>query len=366
MVGTALRFAVASGFHTHVKSSLGDLKQEEVLTKTWWSLHNLESLLSSMTGRPCMLRSEDVTAPLPSDVAEDRHPKDPINTPAISFLDAQVRLAVITQEILSHLYTKRRASRSWAQTHAIITSMMSELDEWSSEAISQHLEGAEMTPDYDLQQISLKKQYFRIKILIARPSLGRIERCSEAGTDDFTLFDQETAEACVQTAHEVASLLPDEVDLKLVYEKGPWWTIMHNSECPTFIINRNKSSYRPVMQALAVLLIGISCRQHFEFSYSNSVASVKKLVTYVQYMRDTNDTAKRAYQVIHGIIKAPDLVNPSIWVDIAGLFPDELTPHPLQTAIQGYLPLAGEEHSLQWLFGLQDGSDYGYCPIRPV
>jgi hypothetical protein len=63
----------------------------------------------------------------------------------------------------------------------------------------------------------------------------------------------------------------------------------------------------PVMQALAVLLVGISCRQHFEQTYANSVASVKKMVTYLQRMCDHDEIAGRAYQVLYEIIIATDL-----------------------------------------------------------
>lgn len=199
-----------------------------------------------------MLRSDDITTPLPSDIEDDQTQQDPSIAPAIPYPDAQVRIAVITQEVHTLLYMKRRSPRSWAQTHAIITSMISELDDWALEAMpQQQLEGAQMLPNYDVQQTMLRKQYCRVKILITRPSLRRVELCHETGTDDATPFDQEIAETCIRTAQDVASLLPEKIDLKLVYEKGPWWTIMHNSELfsPTFptpyLLTRDSSNAIP-------------------------------------------------------------------------------------------------------------------------
>jgi hypothetical protein len=85
------------------------------------------------------------------------------------------------------------------------------------------------------------------------------------------------------------------------------------------------------MQSLTILLIAISTRQHFESFYADSIASTKKLVTWLHYLSANNDTAKRAYQVIYTIVKAPTS-NPTVWKDIVGMFPGEI-PVP-QTTMQ--------------------------------
>jgi hypothetical protein len=78
------------------------------------------------------------------------------------------------------------------------------------------------------------------------------------------------------------------------------------------------------MQSLTILLIAISTRQHFESLYATSIASTKKLVTWLQYLRANNDTAKRAYQVIYDVVKAPT-ANPAVWKDVADVFPEVIT-----------------------------------------
>jgi hypothetical protein len=88
------------------------------------------------------------------------------------------------------------------------------------------------------------------------------------------------------------------------------------------------------MQSLTILLIAISTRQHFEPLYATSVASTKKLITWLQYLRDNNDIAKRAYQIVYEIVKAPTS-SPAVWKDIVGMFPDEF-PVP-QTSMQEQL-----------------------------
>jgi hypothetical protein len=149
----------------------------------------------------------------------------------MSFPDAQVRLAFITQDVISKLYTERRVAQSWTQLQEAVSSLMLDLDDWASRALPKALEETRAEQDYEIQQVMLKKQYLVTKISITRPALRRIEQCLAANTDDFTPFHLETADTCIRTAQDVASFLPDEVSLQLVYEKGPWWSIMHNSTC---------------------------------------------------------------------------------------------------------------------------------------
>jgi hypothetical protein len=110
------------------------------------------------------------------------------------------------------------------------------------------------------------------------------------------------------------------------------------------------------MQALTILLISICCRKHFEPSYSASVTSVKKLVTWLRCMSKTDDTAKRAYKVVYNIVRAPDLADPAVWADIVVAFPIEpqtLMPNGPSSQPQ-HMPWTGEEADLQHPFEFQE------------
>ncbi|KAF1911386.1 fungal-specific transcription factor domain-containing protein [Ampelomyces quisqualis] len=343
-VGSAIRLAIASGLHTQSHYSLLEPKQGQLIVDTWWSLHNLENLLSSMTGRSSMLHNEYVTTPLPS-TAADYAQQSTAPTSSMAYPDAQIYLANLSQEILSNLYTERRSARSWPQIHAIMTAMQTELDDWAVEAIPDPLEGPQT---HDAQHMMLKKQYCRVRILITRPSLRRIERCSETGSEEFTASDQDFAETCIQTAQDVAAPLPNDVDARLLYEKGPWWTVVHNSKVSPFAPDdtpwQQLTYYPKVMQALAILLIGVSCRPHFESLYHDSIASIRKLVAWLHSMRDANDTARRAYQVLYNIVKTPDT---AVWSDVAGMFPDEqMTPFGPPVDPNVFLPWDAVEQPL--------------------
>lgn len=145
----------------------------------------------------------------------------------MSFVDAQVRIAEMIQDVQLHLYMKRRFSRSWEQIHVVMKSLLSELDAWSAQSISQQGAGGFATPTNELQQITLKEQYYRMKILVTRPALRRVEQCLETGKDEANDLDHELAEICISPAQDVASLIPDNLDIP---KMEMWWNCLHNGE----------------------------------------------------------------------------------------------------------------------------------------
>lgn len=314
MTGTAMRAAIGLGLHTHSQTSTLEPHRRQLAIQTLWTLYNLDNFISSITGRPNMLRIEDITTALPSEISGQQPPKDIVQPSP--FLDMQVRMATITQRVLTKLYTEQREARSWSRIHTIIPTLLGELDAWAQEAMLDSLELVNSMVDHEVQQTTMKKQYCRIKILITRPALRRIELCFHHGTEDFTAFDLETAEACIMTAHDVAALFPQEINLRIMYETGPWWHIAHN-----------------IMQALAVLLIAMSCRKHFETSYAASITAVSKLVMWLRYMSHGNSIAKCAYDSLYSIVRSPHLLDPLIWRDVEALFPDADV--ALRTSAQG-------------------------------
>lgn len=105
------------------------------------------------------------------------------------------------------------------------------------------------------------------------------------------------------------------------------------------------------MQALAVLMIAISCPDHFRDTLRASVYSTRQLVTSLRSMCDTNMLASRAYQVIYTIVKTS---KPHIWADIEDAVPDEVImmlqqPAPVKVDPQ-YLPWPNNDQSSEALF----------------
>jgi len=105
------------------------------------------------------------------------------------------------------------------------------------------------------------------------------------------------------------------------------------------------------MQSLAVLMIAISCPDHFRDTLQASVHSTRQLVTSLRSMCDTNMLASRAYQVVYSIVKTS---KPYVWADIADAFPDEVImvlqqPAPAKVDPQ-YLPWPDNDQPAEALF----------------
>ena len=228
MVGIAMRSALSLGLHVQHYNQSFSTAQRQSMICIWWSLHSLESLLSSIAGRPSSIPNEDITTLLPGAFASDRTQRAGIVS--FDFLNADTNLNLLTQQIISKLYTQRKSTPSWGYLQQTTVSLVADLDKWAVNHIpefhSQEWNSAHM-PQREV--FLLKLQYCRLKILITCPSLRRIERCFEVGVDGFDSLDESVAETCVGAAQDVASLLASEPQIKSLYEKGPWWTVVHNS-----------------------------------------------------------------------------------------------------------------------------------------
>jgi hypothetical protein len=232
MVGIAMRAAFSLGLHVQGSNpdQLVPPTQRQNMIRTWWSLHSLESLLSSITGRPSVIPNEDITTPSPSVGCDEETEGIAGKMIASDFADVDSNLNLLTQQIISDLYTQRRSTPSWDYIQRVIISLVSDLDKWAIDSIPQsHGSNRKVSFEQQRETTLLRFQHYRLKILITRPSLRRIERCYETGSDGYSARDQSVAETCIQTAQDVASLVAGTNTVKTLYEQGPWWSIVHNS-----------------------------------------------------------------------------------------------------------------------------------------
>ncbi|KAL1801751.1 hypothetical protein ACET3X_002093 [Alternaria dauci] len=343
MAGTAIRLAFSLGLHVQTDDESVSPAQRHSMICTWWSLHSLDSLLSSIMGRPSIMPNDEITTPLPDTCSPGRSQSAGIVS--FDFLNAETHLNLLTQRIISRLYTQRKSAPSWDHLRQITVSLVGDLDKWAVSYIPQlHSQEWKLAHKQQREVFLLKLQYHRMKILSTYPSLRRIERCFEAGTDDFNSLDESVAETCVRAAQNVASLLSAESQITNVYKKGPWWTIVHN-----------------IMQALAVLMIAISCPDHFRDSLPASYRSVRQLVSSLRSMRNTNALAVRAYQIVYSIVKTS---KPFVWAEVADAFPDEDITVLLQPAAsktdRKYLPWSDNDQPIETLFSYRMDGFGGY------
>jgi hypothetical protein len=266
MIGISLRSALAVGLHLRNEDPSAPLDKKETLARTWWSLRSAECLLSAITGRPCIIANEDCTVPLPCQFQEEhfrdstssqgqsstrndypqtfgpsrtmrggisKPPNSTVTPPTAGlFLDAHIKIGLISRAAIKGLYSAHTANASWERIQKIITSLMRELDEWVTGALpgGSSSPNLDLTPDAQRERLLLEFHYNSTKILTTRPCLCRLERHIKSQGDSSLNFNQQTAEACVQAAHSLTRLFPDQPDPVYIYQKGPWWSIVHYSE----------------------------------------------------------------------------------------------------------------------------------------
>jgi len=259
MIGIAIRLALALGLHLRNEDPKIPLSKKKTMLCTWWSLHAIECQLSAITGRSCVLSHEDCTAALPQTFAEklssstspagstphtqkkEKWPTPSSTSPSEkgrglkaprSYLDAHLNIGLIMQKVLSVLYSPRTAQYPWSHVQHSIPTLLQELDDWKQGV----LPGEDRvrilpSPDTPRETLLLRFYYFSTKILILRPCLCRSERKVKDPNDaSAARFDQKMAETCVEAAIGMAGLLSVEPNPRMLYENGPWWSIVHLSE----------------------------------------------------------------------------------------------------------------------------------------
>ncbi|KAJ6273224.1 hypothetical protein PSV08DRAFT_385628 [Bipolaris maydis] len=338
MARRAMQSALSLGLHVQQEDLSMSAARQQSRIDTWWSLHALESLLGSITGRPNTLPGDEITTPSSKtffDTISSAYGQGAPKITNMAFLDADSSLHMLTQQVIYSLYTQRKLVPPWSRVQQTMVALVGDLDKWVVDCVP-HLHSENSAMDYNQQRDNslLKFQYYRVKILMTRPSLRRIERSTESGSGEFTSLDQSMAEACIQAASDVVALLGTVPDIATLYEKGPWWTIVHN-----------------VMQALAILMNAIACPDHFADSYSVSAHGVRQLVGWLLAMRATNVIAARAHQLVYSLVKTS---NPQVWESIADVFPDDvsmvlLQPSPVLVDPK-YVPWPAKESPIDALF----------------
>jgi hypothetical protein len=264
MIGVSLRHAQAAGFHLKNENVSTPLEHKRAIAQTWWALHSIECILTSITGRPRVIYRNDCTVPFLAQLTEVSSRKNIATQPmtklqpkamqsrsssmsgqrhasrgpteALSdrdtFLNAWSKLDVIQHKTLTNLYSARDATHSWKRMPQEISSLMKELSEWAEEAMPNGLFGISGTEQPNQQREKSLLYFFHqsIKIYITRPCLCRLDQRIKGQSAESVRFNQDTADACVQAALDLTSWLPDPSNPRWIYESGPWWSSVHTSK----------------------------------------------------------------------------------------------------------------------------------------
>ncbi|KAF2186020.1 hypothetical protein K469DRAFT_664510 [Zopfia rhizophila CBS 207.26] len=352
-IGIAVRSAYALGLHIRNEDPAASVIKREYQVRTWWALYCLERVLCTITGRPSIVLDECCAVPLPLPLADYQLTETTImrqadktrykthslytttylgtgssthstvtgstaaGTPVPSYelpnsgiyLNSRVKIDVIIGKVLARLYMPEVVTISWEKAQVSMTELSAGLEEWI----------CSLPPAFDFrhqstaaafrrERMSLGLNYLSAKMLITWPclcKLGPVDRRIKKQTRSSTSFDLEMAEACVEAAKALTSMLPDCPDPIFLYRTGPWWSIVHN-----------------FMQALAVLMLEMAYKAiHMMHNGQMIELCVKKLIRWLGAMKERDRIADKAYKmalvILHKVASRVD-------ADISDLFREDL------------------------------------------
>jgi hypothetical protein len=282
-----MRSAVALGLNLKNTSETISSVSKEARYRLWWCLYTIEHTLGIMTGRATCLVDRSYTTPLPlpfeddqlrvPEAAEVLHdstirderinnvmtssriiytPLHPLNGEDGQYHSAvqdklwlkslqinsglyylyRCDLTVIAQEIVRELYSSDNMALE-KELEQRVGDLRTKLEIWR----------LNLPPEFDFAQeqtehsawlrcrLSLAFQYHSARIILGRSCLYRHE-ANQTGPVDKTDFSHEMAVLCLESAKCILGLLPDEPDVKQLYEVGPWWCVLHHFMQTTTIL----------------------------------------------------------------------------------------------------------------------------------
>lgn len=313
VIGVALRSAYSLGLHVRNEDPAATTAKRETLVRTWWSLYSLERTLGIITGRPSIIVDSCCSVPLPIPLPEDRlsdeldsvyharkqstshhysnpsydTPVTPTNLKSFeansgSYFKAVIQLSILTQNILTSLYSVGTMIRSPSEIQHDVSQLNQRLDQWSTslpqefnfQQPHQYLHNSQ-TP-LARERTLLAFQFCSARMLLGRPYLSNRSSLAREHTEET--FATRMANACIEAAKTVIHYLSDDYRPELLYDQGPWWCVVHH-----------------LMQAISVFLLGLSFPSATTQESRTLINYTRKAIRWLNVVQDP--LAERASKV---------------------------------------------------------------------
>lgn len=370
-MGIAIRYAFALGLHLRNEDKSVTASSKEKLVHIWWGLQTFEGSLSIMLGRPSLILDDHCSTPLPLPVsmdqlseetlssywqdakrgfhiyddafAPDPWPAGPSN--AGSLLRCLANLWKIEQRSMTALYSTKVVVKSWKDIQETISSLGRDLEVWEA-SLPSDLRPAQpdSTASYQRERVIVHMSYIRVKILVTRPCLCRVDNRVPGQTEVSKNFDRRMARVCVLAAQELTDVLPEQATAAFLYQIGPWWSMVHH-----------------LMQATTVLLLELSYGSiHFSEQKEEILSKVKVLVRSLRTLGKKDEVAGRAHGVAFGAFQ--DLAS-RLEIDISDMLQGDADSQ--ETSTSRHRPTTGDDDQVpQSLFEeLTHGSGTSHQPM---
>jgi len=200
------------------------------------------------------------------------------DTGSVSYFRAVVQLSMITQNILTSLYSAGTMIRSPDDIQRDIVLLDQRLDQWASSLppeFRMNETPGEPNDNFGRERMLLRFQLCSAQILLTRPCLTVRRQPWKDATD--ISFSRRMADSCVGAARTIVASLPEEPYIQL-YEQTPWWCLIHH-----------------MMQAISVFLLALSHPSSTSYDSTMMIHCVRKTISWLQRMK--GPVAERAHRV---------------------------------------------------------------------
>ncbi|KZM19463.1 DNA binding [Ascochyta rabiei] len=364
-IGIALRYALALGLHLRNEDETTKFARKENLVHAWWALYTLEASMSIIVGRPSLVAEDYYSTPLPLPASTEQlrndtllsrlheqgrgtglydNPSEPKSAPSEpsnegSFLKSMVHISMIAQRAMVGLYAAKVTTKSWKHMQGTITGLCNELELWATNLPSGiSFLRPENQSNFVRERLILQMNYIRIKILITRPCLCRLDARIPDQTKASGDFNQKMARTCISAANSFTDTLPDYTNVAYLYQTGPWWSMIHH-----------------IMQVLTVLLLEVSYNTvHLPEDDKGILPRIKKLLRWLRVLKEKDRVAARAHDVAFSVLQGLATRTKS---DLSDLLQDDVAASSLPAISTPHDQSTMEESDMGQVFST---GEYGY------
>lgn len=188
-------------------------------------------------------------------------------------------LTMITQELLDRVYSSNSANERDTPLKARIESIQEKVDLWCS-SLPVGLDITRISVDdqfYDAK-MRLALQYYSTRILLGRPCICHLHT-AEGSAVEHRDFSHNMATSALNSAMQIAALIPDGFTSGSPHRPGPWWCLLHHT-----------------MQAATVIILELSFGSvHIPGSQNYLLQLAKKCIRWLHRTSERSVASHRAW-----------------------------------------------------------------------
>ncbi|KAL5045043.1 hypothetical protein BDW71DRAFT_90199 [Aspergillus fruticulosus] len=363
----ALRSAICLGINLRFQDEKTPAASKEARTRLWWSIYQIEHIITSITGRisGCSEGLSAALLPVPfneesadrnlglREIFRDRNLRctrlqltlfqnqeqaesaagwiSKCEPSAALLFHVIIDLNIIAQAVINSVYSIQGLRQSTLQLEQRLHRHSQSMDNWlrkvpypyrffiSAEDDTLHIpSGAtEGESDYTRERITLAVYYYSARITLCRPCLSHNPTALQKASDSKSRagFRALMTLKCLRSSISMLSILPETPDTAWLISVTPWWSILHF-----------------LMQATTALLIFLTT-QSGENADENTpqigkgtiISQTSKALRWLHHLGFSSPAAARAFTLCESFVRR---MGPSLGLDLGDLpssedFPSE-------------------------------------------